>query len=180
MKKLYTFLVLLLSFATFAQAPEGFNYQATVRNSAGALITNKSVGFTFKIIKDSPTGTTVYSETRTVTTDDLGSVNLVVGQGTPTTGTFPSINWGSGTYYLGIELNTGSGNVAMGTTQLLSVPYALYAKTAGVAQSKGFSTLYITGSITNAQAAAQIAAEAGPNTQKGIIENTTGLTTVDL
>src|SRR6478752_492167 len=99
MKRLFTFLILLLSLATFAQAPEGFNYQATVRNSAGALMLNKSVTFTFKIIKDSPTGTAVYSETRTVTTDDLGAVSLVVGKGTPATGTFSSIDWGSGSYY---------------------------------------------------------------------------------
>jgi hypothetical protein len=60
----------------------------------------------------------------------LGQVNLVIGTGTATTGSFSTINWGTGNYYLGIELNTGSGYVAMGTTQLLSVPYALHAKTA--------------------------------------------------
>jgi uncharacterized protein (TIGR02145 family) len=68
-------------------------------------------------------------------TDDLGQVNLVIGQGTATVGTFSTINWGTGNYYLGIELNTGSGYVAMGTTQLLSVPYALYANSSGNAQT---------------------------------------------
>jgi hypothetical protein len=58
---------------------------------------------------------------------DLGAVNLVIGKGTGTTGTFSNIDWGNGIYYLGIELNTGNGYV-MGTTQLLSVPYALYAQ----------------------------------------------------
>jgi uncharacterized protein (TIGR02145 family) len=73
----------------------------------------------------------VYSENQTATTDDLGHIALVVGQGTATTGTFSTINWASGSYFLGIELNTGSGYVAMGTTQLLSVPYALYANSSG-------------------------------------------------
>jgi uncharacterized protein (TIGR02145 family) len=77
----------------------------------------------------------VYSETHFAPTDDLGQVNLTIGLGTPTIGTFSAINWANGTYYLGIELNTGSGYVAMGTTQLLSVPYALYANTAGNSQA---------------------------------------------
>lgn len=130
MKKLFTLLVLAITLITTAQAPQGFNYQATVRNSAGALITNQNVNFKFSILQNSDTGTVVYSENQTATTDDLGHINLVVGQGTATTGTFSSINWANGTYYLGIELNTGSGYVAMGTTQLLSVPYALHANTA--------------------------------------------------
>ncbi len=116
-----------------AQAPQGFNYQATVRNNAGALIINKSVSFKFNIIPTSASGTAVYSESQTVTTDDLGQVSLVIGKGTATTGTFATIDWGTGTYYLGIELNTGNGFVAMGATQLLSVPYALYAKSSGEA-----------------------------------------------
>ena len=180
MKKHYIFFVLLFSLATFAQTPDGFNYQATVRNNAGTLITNQTVDFTFTIIKDSPTGTAVYSQTQTVTTDDLGQVNLVVGRGTPTTGAFSIIDWSSGTYYLGIALNTGSGNVAMGTTQLLSVPYALYAKTAGSTSNNGKTSITLTGNITDAQAAAQIAAEYGPATENIYISNTTGLTAVDL
>jgi uncharacterized protein (TIGR02145 family) len=133
MKKLYTLLVFAITLTISAQAPQGFNYQATVRNNAGALIINKSVSFKFNIIPTSANGTATYSETQTVTTDDLGQVSLVIGKGTATTGTFATIDWGTGTYYLGIELNTGNGFVAMGATQLLSVPYALYAKSSGEA-----------------------------------------------
>ncbi len=118
---------LMLTGIAFAQAPQGFNYQATVRNSSGGLIVNQNVNFKFNLMQNSPTSVPVYSETHYVPTDDLGAVNLVIGQGTATTGTFSSINWASGNYYMGIELNTGNGYVAMGTTQLLSVPYALYA-----------------------------------------------------
>jgi hypothetical protein len=131
MKKLFTLLALIVLTSINAQAPQGFNYQATVRNSAGALITNQNVLFKFNIMQNSQTSLPVYSETHQAPTDDLGQVNLTIGSGTPTVGTFSNINWGSGSYFLGIELNTGSGYVAMGTTQLLSVPYALYANSSG-------------------------------------------------
>ena len=134
MKKLFTLLAFFITIMTLAQAPQGFNYQATVRNSSGALITNQNVLFKFNIMLNSQTSLPIYSETHQAPTDDLGQVNLVIGTGTPTTGIFSSINWANGTYYLGIELNTGAGYVAMGTTQLLSVPYALYANSAGNSQ----------------------------------------------
>ena len=141
MKKLFTLLVFAISVIATAQAPQGFNYQATVRNSSGALIVNQNVNFKFNIMLNSQTSVPIYSETHFAPTDDLGQVNLTVGTGTPTTGTFSAINWASGSYFLGIELNTGSGYVAMGTTQLLSVPYALHANTASstTGSTGGFS-----------------------------------------
>ena len=180
MKKLFTLLTLIATTVIFAQAPQGFNYQATVRNSSGALIVNQNVNFKFNIMLNSQTSVPIFSETHFAPTDDLGQVNLVIGTGTATTGTFSTINWGTGNYYLGIELNTGSGYVAMGTTQLLSVPYALYANSAGNAQSQGKTSIYLTGNITDAQAATKIAAEFGPYTENIYIRNTTQLTTVDL
>jgi hypothetical protein len=137
MKKMYTLLVFIITLTISAQAPQGFNYQATVRNNAGALMINKNVTFKFNVMKDTPTSVPVFSETHYVPTDDLGAVNLVIGKGTATTGTFTTIDWGTGTYYLGIELNTGNGFVAMGTSQLLSVPYALYASNSGNGTSIG-------------------------------------------
>lgn len=137
MKNLFTLVAFAITTVFFAQAPQGFNYQATVRNNTGALIINKSVSFKFNIITTSASGSAVYSETQTVTTDDVGQVNLVIGKGTPITGTFATIEWSTGTYFLGIELNTGNGFVVMGTTQFLSVPYALYAKSSGNETSIG-------------------------------------------
>lgn len=130
MKKLITFLALIATTVIFAQAPQGFNYQATVRNNSGQLLLNQTVLVKFNILLNSTTGTIVYSENQNATTDDLGHINLVVGQGTATTGTFSTINWGIGNYYLGIELDSGSGYIDMGTTQLMSVPYALYSQNA--------------------------------------------------
>jgi hypothetical protein len=135
MKKLYTLLHFAIALLTYAQAPQGFNYQATVRNSSGALIVNQNVNFKFNVMLNSATSLPIFSETHLAPTDDLGQVNLAIGQGTATTGTFSTINWGTGNYYLGIELNTGAGYIAMGTTQLLSVPYALYANSAGNTQT---------------------------------------------
>jgi hypothetical protein len=133
MKKFYAILCLAIASLTQlqAQAPQGFNYQATVRNSAGDLIVNTNVYFKFNVIQGSQTAVPIFTETHYVPTDDLGQVNLVIGQGTANTGTFSALDWSLGSYYLGIELNTGSGYVAMGTTQLLSVPYALYAENSG-------------------------------------------------
>ena len=131
MKKLYLIIALIATTVILAQAPQGFNYQATVRNNSGQLVLNQNVLVKFNIYQNSATGALVYSENQSATTDDLGHINLVVGQGTATTATFSTINWGSSSYYLGIELNSGNGYLTMGTTQLLSVPYALYANSAG-------------------------------------------------
>jgi hypothetical protein len=137
MKKLLLLLFLIQSTILLAQAPQGFNYQATVRNSSGGLIINQNVNFKFNVMQNTPTSVPVFSETHFAPTDDLGAINLVIGKGTATLGIFSNIDWGNGTYYLGIELNTGSGYVAMGTTQLLSVPYALYAKSSGTNATVG-------------------------------------------
>ena len=149
MKKLITLLALIVITIINAQAPQGFNYQATVRNSSGALITNQNVLFKFNIMLNSQTSLPIYSETHQAPTDDLGQVNLTIGAGTSTTGTFTGINWASGTYYLGIELNTGAAYVAMGTTQLLSVPYALYANSAGSTQITNNSNPFLPQGIPN-------------------------------
>ena len=133
MKKIYAILCLAIASLTQlqAQAPQGFNYQATVRNSSGDLIVNTNVYFKFNVIQGSQTAVPTFTETHYVSTDDLGQVNLVIGQGTPSEGTFSALDWSLGSYYLGIELDTGNGYLAMGTTQLLSVPYALYAENSG-------------------------------------------------
>mgnify|MGYP000427478270 CR=1 FL=1 len=133
MKKFYIMLCLVAASLTQlqAQAPQGFNYQATVRNNTGDLIVNTNVYFKFNVMQGTQTSLPVFTEVHYVPTDDLGQVTLIIGQGTATTGTFLELDWSLGSYYLGIELNTGNGYVAMGTTQLLSVPYALYAENSG-------------------------------------------------
>ena len=98
MKKFYAILCLAIASLTQlqAQAPQGFNYQATVRNSAGDLIINTNVYFKFNVIQGSETAVPFFTETHYVPTDDLGQVNLVIGQGTANTGVFSELDWSSG------------------------------------------------------------------------------------
>ena len=135
MKKFYIFLCLAIAALTQlqAQTPQGFNYQATVRNTTGELIVNSNVYFKFNVIQGAQTTVPVFTETHYVPTDDLGQVTLIIGEGTANTGVFSEIEWSLGSYFLGIELSIDGPNdyVAMGTTQLLSVPYALYAANSG-------------------------------------------------
>jgi hypothetical protein len=143
--------ICFLIFATglFAQAPQAFKYQAVARDNSGNLIANQSVGFRISILQNSPTGTSVYSETHTVASNNLGLVNLDLGAGNPVSGTFSTINWGSGNYFVKVELDVtgGSNYLFMGTSQLLSVPYALHAQTANsIANDSDAQTLTINGS----------------------------------
>ena len=135
MKKFYIFLCLAVASLTQlqAQTPQGFNYQATVRNTTGELIINSNVYFKFNVIQGAQTTVPVFTETHYVPTDDLGQVTLIIGEGTANTGVFSEIEWSLGSYFLGIELSIDGPNdyAAMGTTQLLSVPYALYAANSG-------------------------------------------------
>lgn len=130
MRKIFTVIaVSLLSATVWAQAPQKMSYQAVLRNSSNALITNTQIGMEINIRKGSPTGTVVYTEIQTPTTNSNGLVNVEIGGGT----NFSSIDWGSDTYY--IETKTAvaaplTTYTIMGVSQLLSVPYALYAKTA--------------------------------------------------
>ena len=93
MKKLLILLTLTITTALQAQAPQGFNYQATVRNSAGDLIINTNVYFKFNVIQGSDTSVPIFTETHYVPTDDLGQVNLVIGQGTANSGSFSALDW---------------------------------------------------------------------------------------
>ena len=135
MKKFYAILCLAIAPITQlqAQVPQGFNYQATVRNTTGELIINSNVYFKFNVIQGAQAADPIFTETHEILTDDLGQVNLIIGQGTANTGVFSELDWSLGSYYLGIQLSIDGPNdyVAMGTTQLLSVPYALYAANSG-------------------------------------------------
>lgn len=110
-----------------AQAPQAIPYQAVARDTNGSVLANQLVGLRLSIRNLSPGGTIVYQETHTATTNNLGLLNLNIGLGTPLTGTLPAINWGNGAKYIQVEMDvTGGTNYTdMGTTQLMSVPYAL-------------------------------------------------------
>ena len=134
MKKIFllTSLILLSIFTLFAQAPEMFKYQAVVRNNSGEVIKNQNVALKISILQGSANGTVVYSETHHNMTNEFGLVNLEIGNGVADIGSFPLIDWQTGLSFVKIELDVSNGNnfTTMGTSQLLSVPYALYANKA--------------------------------------------------
>ncbi|WP_320814141.1 hypothetical protein [Flavobacterium sp.] len=143
MNKFYTFLAaILLTTSIFAQAPEKMSYQAVIRNSSDALVANQAVGMRISILQGSASGTAVYVETQTPTTNINGLVSLEIGTGTPVTGTFAGIDWAAGPYFIKTETDpTGSTTYTItGTSQLMSVPYALYAKTAENVLNSSWST----------------------------------------
>ena len=133
MKKLHTFIaVLLMTASTFAQTPEKMSYQAVVRDSGDNLVSSQPVGMRISILQTTATGTAVYVETQTPTTNVNGLVTLEIGTGTVVSGDFTTIDWSTDSYFIKTETDPtgGSGYTITGTSQLLSVPYALHAKTA--------------------------------------------------
>jgi hypothetical protein len=132
----YSLLIILACFSLMnsnAQTPQGIPYQSVIRNGSGALIINQAVHLRFSIHDSTMLGTIVYQETHITTTSNLGMITLSIGQGTPSIGTFSAINWGSGAKFMQVELDAAGGNnyIDLGTQQMMSVPYALYAATAG-------------------------------------------------
>lgn len=121
--------------SNYGQAPQVIPYQAVARDNAGNLITNQNISLRFSIHDATAGGTVVYQETQTATTNVLGLFSVNVGQGIVVTGTFSSINWGGGSKFIQVEMDASGGitYIDMGTQQMLSVPYALYAATSGSA-----------------------------------------------
>jgi hypothetical protein len=133
MKKSYPIISLLfVALNLQAQSPQKMSYQAVVRNSSNALVISGPVGMRISILQGNPNGIAVYVETHVLTTNENGLVSLEIGGGTSVAGTISTINWSSGPYFIKTETDPqgGSSYTISGTTQFLSVPYALHAKTA--------------------------------------------------
>jgi hypothetical protein len=130
---LYFFLYLIVAQSILAQAPQKMSYQAIIRNTTNQLVVNQVVGMRISIIQGSQNGTAVYSETHSQTTNANGLLSLEVGTGTVQTGTFSSINWVNGPYFIKTETDPlgGTNYTITGSSQLLSVPYAFYAENSG-------------------------------------------------
>lgn len=131
--KFYTLaLALLITIHLFAQAPQKMSYQAVIRNSSNALVTSSIIGMRISILQTSASGTVVYTEAQNDFTNANGLINIEIGGGSALSGSFTAINWAAGPYFIKTETDpTGGTNYTISSvTQLLSVPYALYAKTA--------------------------------------------------
>jgi len=210
-RTLFLFSAVFISSVLFAQAPEAFKYQAVVRDNSGNLLTEQIVGFQIEILKGATDGTSVYTETHSATTGIRGLVNLEIGNGT-TTDDFSAINWVEDDYFIQVSLDAtgGTSYELMGTSQLLSVPYALHAVSADTAfvepqtlsingdtlsirdgnsvvlpsgetgNPNGNFIVSFLGDISDAEAAEKVAKEIGSNTKYIWIESTTQLTTLNL
>ena len=121
-----------LSLSSFGQSPEGFKYQAVVRDVSNLILSSQAVGMQLTIQQGSIGGTAVYTETFAPTTNAYGLVNLEIGSGT-STDDFSTIDWANGPYFMetAVDVTGGTSYSVMGTSQLMSVPYALYANTSG-------------------------------------------------
>ena len=156
MKKIIILLTIPISI--YSQVPLGFSFQTIIRDSDGKVQKNQATGIQFTVLEVSATGTVVFSETHTVSTNDFGIINLTIGTGTVTEGVFADIVWGSNIHFLKTEIDPTGGNTytISTTSQLMSVPYAMYAMKADTTLKTNISDvgnegdmLYFSGSKWN-------------------------------
>jgi len=126
-----TLVSVIFSILIFAQAPQGFKYQALYRDNSGNIIANENIAVQIKLLQGSATGTEVFSETHNTSTNDFGLFNLEIGSENPTA--FATIDWSNGSYFV----NTIVNGTDYGTSQLLSVPYALCAGSVSFSSPNG-------------------------------------------
>jgi hypothetical protein len=153
MKKLLLPLFILISSLVYGQVPNQINYQAVARNSVGNVLPNKKITVRLSIRDVSGTGTVLYKETRTITTNNFGLFNVAIGSAGAdnTTGTISGIDWGSAAKFIQVEIDPdgGSNFINMGAAQLLAVPYALYAGSSGTSTLTGTAGGALTGTYPN-------------------------------
>lgn len=140
MKILLPIILLLLAFTTSAQIPpQAFNYSGVARDASGNPLSNRILSVEIAILKGATVGQTQYIETHNVTTDQFGLFNLIIGSGAVQSGSMNAITWGNDNYFLRVafDMNGGNNFTLLGTTQMLSVPYALHSGTAATLAGNG-------------------------------------------
>jgi len=169
MKNLYPLLIFLfLSLSIYAQSPDKMSYQAVVRDANNTLVANQTVGMQISILQSTITGTVVYTETHSVDTNINGLVSLEIGNGS-SSDNFSEIDWSAGPYFIKTETDPtgGSSYTITGTSQLMSVPFALYATTSGSSQTNATNITNNTTAIeTNTTAIELNTAKVGITTEQ--------------
>ena len=137
MKNVYLIIFLFIGVAASAQAPDKMSYQAVIRDANGEILKNQDVSIQFSVLQTSISGTSVYQEDHKLTTNSNGLVSVYMGIGAVSSGDFSTIDWSDGTYFLQTEIDPtgGSNYTIISTTELVSVPYAVYANKAEFADS---------------------------------------------
>jgi hypothetical protein len=169
MKKLVLFIALFTTAIVFAQSPQKMSYQGVLRNSSSALIISAPVGMKISVLQGSATGIVTYSETQTPTTNDNGLVSLEIGSGTPVLGSFAGINWATGPYFIKTETDPtgGTSYTITGTSQLMSVPYALFSANA-TAGPQGIQGLKGDTGLTGSQGVIGLTGDKGASGSNGL------------
>ncbi len=189
---------LFLNQSVFSQVPNNLSFQAVIRNASNQLVISSPVGIRASILQGGANGTTIYSETHNVTSNTNGLVTLEIGGGSASSGIYNSVDWSKGNYFIKIEADpTGGINYSIITSsQILSVPYALYAKKSADVDSlmsrlnkldsliskndfKGNSEIIITGSIDSIALIEKIKNEYGPITEKITVSLANALNSLD-
>ncbi len=124
---IFCFAVLMCSSLLSQTSPPGIPYQAVVRNSEGIVAANVAVSVKFTLHQNTADGNIEYQEVHTVTSNGQGLIALVIGQGVSQQSTFSNIDWSNTLKFLQVEMDLGSGYIDLGTQQLMSVPFAMYA-----------------------------------------------------
>jgi uncharacterized protein (TIGR02145 family) len=165
----FIILFLVFSVSLQAQSPQAFNYSAVARNAAGNPIATTTIGIQISILKTSALGAVQYQENHFVNTDAYGLFSLIVGGGAVQQGAMSPIDWSSDSYYLKVGMDAAGGTnfLTMGTTQLLSVPYALHATTADSVKNGG------SGGSTVIQAGANVTISGSGTTADPYVVNST-------
>jgi uncharacterized protein (TIGR02145 family) len=139
--------VIIAGMQSLAQSPASIPYQAIVRSATGEALSNTSVALTVKILDASINGPVAFQETQNTTTNAQGWISILVGQGLNASTNFSSLNWSNSDKFLQLILNAGSAgatsDIDLGTQQLLSVPYSLYANQIATSVSASGDTLYV-------------------------------------
>lgn len=131
--------IFMLATCAWAQAPQKMSYQAIIRNASNIVVASSTVGIKISIVKGTPNGPAVFAERHTNSTNANGLLSLEIGAGTVLSGNFSAIDWGNGPYFIKTETDPlgGTNYSIVGATELLSVPYALYATTSGNSSTVG-------------------------------------------
>lgn len=142
-------IVIGINLSLSAQTPQAFNYQGVARTLTGQIIPGQNIGIRISLLEGTANGMEVYQEVHAVQTNNLGLFSIKVGEGTVVNGVFDQISWGNASHFLQIEIdeNGGSDFELVGTSQLLSVPYALYAAKGGFWKENEEGIYYNDGSV---------------------------------
>lgn len=139
MKILLTCLIGLMTLGALAQAPELMSYQGVARDNSGNILVSQNIGLRISLRSGSTLGTIVYQETHQTNTNAFGLFNIQIGNGSVVSGNMGTIDWGGNSYYVQVEMDPSGGTTYtdMGTSRLISVPFALYAKSGGTVYNAG-------------------------------------------